>query len=112
MINIQTIINNMSTILIMICAICVLISVITEFTKEIKFMKKIPTALQVLILSIIICVLVFFALISYFNIQFVWYYLVAVIFLSFIIAIITTKGWDYLIEIIKRFYRKDIDLDN
>lgn len=106
----QTIIDNMSIALIAICAVCVLISVITEFTKEIGFLKKIPTSLQVLVLSLIICVLIFFAAISYLQVQFVWYYLVAVIFIAFIIAIITTKGWDYLIEIIKRFYRKKTDI--
>lgn len=109
MVNIQTIIDNMSIILIAICAICVLISVITEFTKEIGFLNKIPTSLQVLILSLVICVVIFFAFISYMNIQFMWYYLVATIFIGFIIAIITAKGWDYLIGIIKRFYRTNTD---
>lgn len=108
--NIQMIIDSMSIILIAITAICVLISVITEFTKEIGFLKAIPTKLQVLILSLIICIVVFFAFISYMNIKFMWYYLVAVIFISFIVAIITAKGWDYFIEIVKKFYRKNIDL--
>ena len=109
---IKTIVDNMSIILMVICAICVLISVITEFTKEIGFLNRIPTSLQVLALSLIICIITFFAVISYLNIKFVWYYLVAVIFISFIIAIITTKGWDYLIDIIKRFYKKDTNFDN
>lgn len=107
--NIQMIIDNMSIVLIAICAVCVLISVITEFTKEIGFLNKIPTPLQVLVLSLIICVVAFFAFISYMKIAFAWYYLVAVIFISFIIAIITAKGWDYLIEIVKRFYRTNTD---
>ena len=106
--NIQTVISNVSTILAVICALCVMVSIITEFTKEIGFLKKIPTDLQVLALSIIVCVIAFFMLISYMHIQFVWYYLVAVIFISFIIAIITAKGWDYLLNIVKRYYRKDI----
>lgn len=109
--NIQVIINNLTLILTVICAICVIISVITEFTKEIGFLNKIPTSLQVLVLSLIVCVVLFFAYISYADIQFVWYYIVAVIFIAFIVAIITTKGWDYFIDIIKRFYRKDIDLN-
>lgn len=108
--NIKVIFDNTTIILAVICAMCVLISVITEFTKELKLFKKIPTSLQVLVLSIIVCITTFFAYISYANIKFVWYYLVAVIFASFIIAIITAKGWDYLITIVKRFYRKDIDL--
>lgn len=110
-VTLQAIIDNMSIILAVICALCVIISVITEFTKEIGFLNKIPTSLQVLVLSIVVCVLAFFMFISYMNIQFVWYYLVAVIFISFIVAIITAKGWDYLTEIIKRFWRKGTDFN-
>ena len=99
-VTLQAIIDNMSIILAVICALCVIISVITEFTKEIGFLNKIPTSLQVLVLSIVVCVLAFFMFISYMNIQFVWYYLVAVIFISFIVAIITAKGWDFFIDII------------
>ena len=87
--------------------ICTLISVITEFTKEIGILNRIPTSLQVLILSIIICVTAFFAYISYAKITFVWYYLVAVIFASFIVAIVCCKGWEYLITIWKRFYKPE-----
>lgn len=105
MINIQTIINNMSTILLVVAMICTLVSVITEFTKEIGFLNRIPTALQVLVLSFIVCTLSFLVYVSYAGIKFIWYYIVVIIFVSFIIAIITTKGWDYLIEIFKRFYK-------
>ena len=101
----EVLINNASVILAVICSICILISVITEFTKEIGFLNKIPTMLQVLVLSLIICIVAFFAVISYKHIALVWYYLVAVIFGSFIIALITAKGWEYFIEIIKRYWR-------
>ena len=97
-----------SVILLLVAGICILISVITEFTKDIGFLNKIPTTLQVLILSLVICVCLFFAYISYAKIAFVWYYLVAVIFASFIVAIICAKGWDYFMDIVKRYYRKDL----
>lgn len=96
-----------SIIMSVVAAVCILISVITEFTKEIGFLKKIPTMLQVLFLSILICVVGFFAYISYAKIAFVWYYLVAVIFGAFIIALICAKGWEYFAEIVKRFWKKD-----
>ena len=89
-----------------IAAVCILVSVITEFTKEISFLKKIPTSLQVLVLCEVVCVVAFFAFISYMKIAFVWYYLVAVIFAAFIIALICAKGWDYFMEIVKRFWKK------
>ena len=89
-----------------IAAVCILVTVITEFTKEIGVLNRIPTALQVLVLSLVICVIAFFAFISYMKIAFVWYHLVAVIFVSFIIALICAKGWDYFMEIVKRFWKK------
>lgn len=104
----EIILSNVSQLLIVVAVICTLISVITEFTKEIGFLKKIPTSLQVLVLSIAICVIAFFAYISYAGILFVWYYLVAVVFAAFIVAIICCKGWDYLLDIWKRFYKSEV----
>ena len=99
---IQNLVSNASIMMTVVAVLCTLISVITEFTKEIGFLKKIPTDLQVLVLSLIVCIVAFFAYISYAGIPFVWYYLVAVI-----VAIICTKGWEYLIEIWKRYYKND-----
>ncbi len=36
------------------------------------------------------------------------YYLVAVIFAAFIVAIVCCKGWDYLFEIWARFYKEGL----
>ena len=105
--NMEFIISNASRILVAVAVICTLVSVITEFTKEIGILNKIPTSLQVLVLSIIICEIAFFAYISYAGIVIIWYYPVAVIFASFLVAIICCKGWDYLVEIWRRFYRSE-----
>lgn len=101
----ENIISNLSQLIVAVAVVCTLISVVTEFTKEIGILNRIPTSLQVLILSIAICVIAFFAYIDYASITFVWYYLVAVIFAAFIVAIVCCKGWDYLIDIWKRFYK-------
>lgn len=105
--SIQDLVTNASVMMTVVAVICTLISVITEFTKEIGFLKKVPTSLQVLVLSLIICIISFFAYISYAGIPFVWYYLVAVIFASFVVAIVCTKGWEYLIDIWQRYYKKE-----
>ena len=57
--DIEFFVSNASKIVLIVAVICTLISVITEFTKEIGFLNKIPTTLQVLILSIAICVTAF-----------------------------------------------------
>lgn len=95
-----------SIILAFIAAVCILVTVITEFTKEIGVLNRIPTALQVLVLSLIICVVAYLAFISYMKIALIWYHLVAVVFGAFIIALICAKGWDYFMEIVKRFWKK------
>jgi len=41
--------------LVVVAVLCTLISVITEFTKEVGVLKKIPTSFQVLITSVIVC---------------------------------------------------------
>ena len=105
---VEMIMQYSSVILAVVAGLCILITIITEFTKDIGFLKKIPTTLQVLFLSVVICVVVFFMYISYAKSPFVWYYLVAVIFASFIIAIICAKGWDYFMDIVKIFYIKKL----
>ena len=40
--------------LVVVAVLCTLISVITEFTKEVGVLKKIPTSFQVLITSVIV----------------------------------------------------------
>ena len=104
---IQNLMSNMSTIILVVAVLCTLISVITEFTKEIGFLSKIPTSLQVLVLSLILCVVGYFSYLSYAGLKFIWYHLVATIFASFIVAIVCTKGWEYLFKIWERFYRKN-----
>lgn len=97
--------DKLAILLLVVAAICTLITVITEFTKEVGILKKIPTSFQVLLTSIIICEICLFVALSYFDIRLLWYYPVAVLFVAFIIAFICTRGWDYLLEIFKRFYR-------
>ena len=87
---IETILSYGSAIIIAIAAICTLVTVITELTKETGFLKKIPTVLQVVVLSELICIVTFFA--------------------ALIVAFICTHGWDALIEIFKRYNRKDMEV--
>ena len=90
--------------LVMVAVLCTLISIITEFTKEVGVLKKIPTSFQVLITSVIVCEVGLFVGLSFYHIALLWYYPVASFFGAFVIAILCTRGWDYLISIFKRFY--------
>lgn len=101
--------EKISLLLIAVAIICTVITVITQFTKELGFLKKIPTSLQVLITSIIVCEVFLFGVLSYYNIVFVWYYPVAILFVAFLIAYICMFGWEKLIEMFKRFWKKEGD---
>lgn len=102
--------ERLSLFLIAVAVICTVITVITQFTKEIGFLKKIPTSLQVLITSIVVCEVFLFGILSHYSIAFVWYYPVAILFAAFLIAYICMFGWEKLIEMFKRFWKKESDL--
>lgn len=101
--------EKISLLLIAVAIICTVITVITQFTKELGFLKKIPTSLQVLITSIIVCEVFLFGVLSYYNIALMWYYPAAILFASFLIAYICMFGWEKLIEMFKRFWKKESD---
>lgn len=101
--------EKISLLLIAVAIICTVITVITQFTKELGVLKKIPTSLQVLITSIVVCEAFLFAVLSYYNIAFMWYYPVAILFVAFLIAYICMFGWEKLIEMFKRFWKKESD---
>lgn len=101
----QFLFENLSIILLVVAAICTLVSVVTQFVKEMLWLKAVPTQLVVLALSEIITILTFLAYASYIAMAVRWYYILAVIFLGFIIAYITANGWDALVNIFRRFYK-------
>lgn len=108
----ENLINNLSTILIAVAIICTVNSIITQFIKEWGILKKVPTSLVVVILSIVATVVVFVAFMNYKNYAIVWYMMIAAIVAGLIIAYITCNGWDSLIKLFKRFYKKDLKGDD
>lgn len=107
----EQIISNASYILISVAIICTLVSILTQFTKEIGFLNKIPTMLQVLVLSVVTTVISFVAICQYKNYDITWYMIFAALIAGVFIAYITAKGWDAFVELFKRFYKKD-GIDN
>lgn len=101
----EMIINNASIILLVVACICTLVSVITQFIKELSWLSTVPTQLVVLLLSEAVTLLTFFAYASYISMAVRWYYILAVIFAGFIIAYITANGWDSLVKLFSRFYK-------
>ena len=106
----ESLISNVLILVTVIGILAIAISVITQVTKTWGFLDKIPTAIQVYVISLLLTVL---ALVIYLQVQsltFVWYYLVGAILLSFFVSFVTTNGWDQLIVLCKRFYKTPDDI--
>lgn len=104
----ENIVSNLSYIMIAVAIVCTFVSIVTELTKEIRFLKKIPTSAQVTVTSIIVTIIILIAYASYKNIQIQWYYIFAAIIVGIFIAFITMYGWDALIKRFKDFYKSDL----
>lgn len=99
--------SNLVTIMLIIGIAAFIVSVITQVTKNIGFLAKIPTDLQVIVLSIIVCLTGYFAYASYLKTEIIWYYIAGAIMGAFIVAFVTMYGWVKLTELFKRFVNKE-----
>ena len=92
-----------SQLILLVGVLALVISVITEVTKNIPLLKRIPTDVQVLVLSLVLCVVLLFAYASYANIAIVWYFVIAAIILAFFVAFVAMYGWEKLSTLWKRY---------
>lgn len=95
--------NNLALIFTILGMLAFVVSVITEVTKSIGFLSKIPTNLQVIVVSITLCQVAYFAYSSYFSIEIQWYYIAGCFIASFIVAFTAMYGWDKLTDLYSRF---------
>lgn len=84
-------------------ALAFVVSVITEVIKGIGVMKKIPTDIVVIVLSVVLTVVAFFAYAQYAALVLVWYWVVAALICGFFVAFIAMYGWSKLSELWTRF---------
>lgn len=94
--------NNILLIFTIIGVLVFLVSVITEVTKNIGFLKRIPTDTQVIALSILLCNVSYFAYISYFSIEIQWYHIAGCFVAAFIVAFVAMYGWAKLTALYDR----------
>lgn len=99
----QMLIQYSAFLLACIAGIAILVSIVTELTKNTKYLDKIPTELEVIILSIGFALLGFFMYTSYAKVEVYWYYVTFVIFIGIIAAYVSMFGWEKLIKIKDKF---------
>lgn len=82
------------------------VSVIVEVIKNIPGIKKIPTDLIVIILSVALTIGAMFAYLSYTAMVVTWWMVIAGVLGGFFVAFIAMFGWEKLNELWARFKRK------
>ncbi|MEF2919696.1 MAG: ribonuclease [Acutalibacteraceae bacterium] len=100
------IINNASIIIFIIGVLAFVVSVITQVTKEISFLAKIPTSLQVVVLSIALTTASCIAYAQYTYMQLHWYMIAASIVAGFFVAFVAMFGWEKISEIHSKFINR------
>lgn len=95
--------ETLSQLVVAIGALAFIVSVITEVIKGIGVMKKVPTDIVVIILSMVLTVVAFFAYAQYTALVVAWYWVVAALICGFFVAFIAMYGWSKLNELWTRF---------
>lgn len=91
------------TILTVIGLLALIVTVITDVTKGVVILEKIPRNVQVIVLSLTLTLVAYFAYISYHEEEIIWYYVVADIIAGFVVAYVVLYGWDKFAGLYKRF---------
>lgn len=96
-------VESLSQLMVAIGALAFVVSVITEVIKGIGVFKKVPTDIVVIILSMVLTVVAFFAYAQYAALVVTWYLIVAALIGGFFVAFIAMYGWSKLKELWTRF---------
>lgn len=83
--------------------IALIVSTITEVTKGIVILSKIPVNLRIIVLSLTLTIVTYFAYISYSGKPVKWYCVIASVVTGFVVAYVVLFGWDKFAYLYKRF---------
>lgn len=100
--NLETLLQYTSYGFMVIGILAAVVSIITQVTKEIAFLNRIPTSLQVLVLSLILCPVALVAACQYLKIVITWYMVFGSFIAAFVVALVAMGGWEKVREIWNR----------
>lgn len=84
-----------------------IVSAVTEALKKWKwFDSRVPTALTVILLSLILCPVCLLGLAAYYGIAVTWFMVFASFIAAFIVALVSMDGWERVTELAGKFIRK------
>ena len=102
MLNMETIMQLITYALIAVGGLAFLVSLITQAIKEMPTLKKLPTNVVALVVSMILCPVAVIAACQYFKIVILWYYVFASFIAAFIVYLVSTGGWERVTEMWNR----------
>ena len=83
-----------------------IVCIVTEVTKDISFLKKIPTQIQVIFLSEVLTIGSYIGYSNYIGISVTFFYVFASVFCGFFVALVSMQGWNVVVNIYKRVFKK------
>lgn len=101
-INMETVAQLVTYLLIAIGGLAFLVSAITQVIKEMPLLKKIQTNAVALVVSLILCPVAVIIASQYFKIVITWYYIFASFIAAFIVYLVATGGWEKVSEMWNR----------
>lgn len=84
-----------------------IVSAVTEALKKWAwFDSKVPTALTVILLSLILCPACLLGLAAYYGIAVTWFMVFASFIAAFIVALVSMDGWERVTGLAEKLIRK------
>lgn len=96
--------------IILLAIVSLIVGVLTELTKELRYLKKIPTVVQVMITSIVLWVIIYYAACDMGYCIREWYVLCASVVLGIFSAFGAMFGWKEFYLRIKKYVLELIDI--
>lgn len=102
----ESVVTDFSQVVLFVGVLAFVVSVITEALKKWTwFDEKVPTALVVIGLSLILCPAAMIGLMSYYGNPIEWYMVFASFIAAFIVALVSMDGWERVTELARKLIK-------
>lgn len=107
--NVELLIQLVTYALMAIGVMAFFVSLVTQVIKEMPFLKAVQTNVVALTVAMILCPVAVIIACQYFNIVITWYYIFASFIAAFIVYLVSTGGWEKVVEMWNRTKYKNND---
>lgn len=100
--NVEIMMQYVTYFLMAIGVLAFLVAAIVQVIKELPVLRRIPTSIVALAVSLVLCPLAVVIVCQYLKIVIVWYYVFASFIAAFIVYLVATGGWERVAEMWQR----------